>query len=256
MLKKRVIFTLLYDNGNFHLSRNFRLQRVGNVDWLKHNYNFSEIAYAIDELLILDVSRGPTDFDGFCEAIQLIVEEVFVPVAAGGGIRSVNQARQILRSGADKIVLNTVLFDDDSVVKEIVSSFGRQAIVGSVDYKTTGIDDNLAVFVENGSRQLELSFAQVIDRLLSIPIGELYLNSIDRDGTGFGYDIGVLEKIPSNFNIPLILAGGAGNGYHLEEGLANNAVDAVATAHLFNFIGDGLALARQQLITNGIQLPQ
>jgi cyclase len=107
MLKKRIIFTLLYDSGNFMLSRNFRLQQVGNLTWLQRNYNFSHIAFFIDELIILDVSRGERNTDNFCETLKKLTSDCFVPIAAGGGVRSIDYARRLLRSGADKIVINT-----------------------------------------------------------------------------------------------------------------------------------------------------
>lgn len=254
MLKKRVIFTLLHDDGNFYLSRNFRLQKVGNVHWLKRNYNFSQIAFSIDELVILDVSRQPRDFDKFCAVIQSIAQDIFVPLAAGGGIRSIDHARLILKSGADKVVLNTLLFDHGHIVEQIARQFGRQAIVGSVDCKYAGEQRRLEVFVENGARRLDLSFDDALVRLQALPIGELYVNSIDRDGTGFGYDTHLLERLPVNLEIPLILAGGAGKSAHLAEGLDRSAVDAVATAHLFNFVGDGLKNARAELLKEGYEL--
>lgn len=254
MLKKRVIFTLLHENGHFYLSRNFRLQKVGNVRWLKRNYNFSKIAYSIDELVILDVSRGQRDLDKFCSVVKSIAEDIFVPIAAGGGIRTLKEAQQILSSGADKIVLNTLLFDEPSTVVEISQQFGRQAIIGSVDCKYADDKGVLDLFVENGNRHLDISFEAALQELQSQPVGELYLNSIDRDGTGFGYDTHLLEKIPQDLEIPLILAGGAGKGEHLAQGLDHPAVDAVATAHLFNFVGDGLKSARQFLLDKGYDL--
>src|SRR4051812_5829885 len=107
MPRKRIIFTLLHDNGNFMLSRNFRLQRVGNATWLEKNYNFAEIAFAIDELIVLDVSRGTRDFSAFCSCLARVTKGCFAPIAAGGGVRDVQQAKELLRSGADKIVVNS-----------------------------------------------------------------------------------------------------------------------------------------------------
>ena len=92
MLKKRVLFTLLYDQGNFMLSRNFRLQRVGNLNWLKKNYDFSKISFFIDELIVLNVSRNNRDNTKFAEDLKLIATDIFVPIAAGGGINSIECA--------------------------------------------------------------------------------------------------------------------------------------------------------------------
>jgi cyclase len=135
MLKKRVIFTLLYDSGYFMLSRNFRLQKIGDLQWLKKNYNFSHITFSIDELIILDVTRGERNEELFHEHVRLLNEECFVPIAAGGGIREVEQARKLLHSGADKVVINTLLIEDVDVISEIAKEFGQQSIVASVDVK-------------------------------------------------------------------------------------------------------------------------
>ena len=227
------------------LSRNFRLQKVGDLNWLKKNYNFSKIAFSIDELIILDVSRGERDGEKFREHVQLLSEECFIPIAAGGGVRSIDSARKLLRSGADKVVLNTLLVKEKDSVVAIAKEFGRQCLVASVDIKRK---ENLtSVWIENGGFDCGISLPEHLKKILTLPVGELYLNSIDRDGTGQGYDMDLLGMIQDQTRIPIILAGGAGKDVHLIEGLNDNRVDAVATAHLFNFVGDGLLNARSSI---------
>jgi cyclase len=123
MLKKRLIFTLLYNNGSFMLSRNFRLQNVGNLEWLKKNYDFSHISYSIDELVVLDVTRGERKLEDFCSALKLLTDGCFVPIAAGGGINQIESARMLLRSGADKVVVNSELYSDNGFVGDLASEF-------------------------------------------------------------------------------------------------------------------------------------
>lgn len=246
MPRKRIIFTLLHDNGNFMLSRNFRLQRVGNATWLEKNYNFAEIAFAIDELIVLDVSRGTRDFDAFCACLERVTRGCFAPIAAGGGIRTVEQAKQLLRSGADKIVVNSALHQDEALIRRLAEDFGRQCVVASADLKRDASGE-FRFWIENGSKQLEGSARESLARLERLPIGELYLNSMDRDGTGRGYDLEMLELLPPELPVPVILSGGAGNHLHIAEGLGLPQVDAVATAHLLNFVGNGLENARNRL---------
>jgi cyclase len=253
MPRKRLIFTLLHDAGNFMLSRNFRLQRVGNATWLEKNYNFSEIAFAIDELIVLDVTRGPRDFDAFCACLERVTRGCFAPIAAGGGIRSVGQAKQLLRSGADKIVVNTALHTDEPLIHRLAEDFGRQCVVASADLKRDP-DGTVRFWIENGSRALDGPARDGLARLERLPIGELYLNSMDHDGTGRGYDLALLDLLPPELPVPVILAGGAGNHHHLAEGLALPQVDAVATAHLLNFVGNGLENARRRLAEQQIDL--
>ena len=249
-----MIFTLLYNNGQFMLSRNFRLQKVGNLNWLQKNYNFSNISFSIDELVVLDVTRGEKNADEFCAALKQLTEGCFVPIAAGGGVRTIETARNLLRSGADKVVVNSTLYEKNGFVSHLASEFGQQCVVASMDIKSAP-DGTYQAWSECGSQCQPSAAASWIEQVTQDAIGELYLNSMDRDGTGQGYDLRLLDLLPANMPKPVILAGGVGNASHLAGGLADPRVDAVATAHLFNFVGDGLKQARQSLITRGVVLP-
>jgi imidazole glycerol-phosphate synthase subunit HisF len=252
MLKKRVIFTLLLDDDSFMLSRNFRLQRVGNLEWLQKNYNFSKIAFSIDELIVLDVSRDRGKESNIYDYIQQLADGCFVPIAAGGGIRSMAQARRLLRSGADKIVINSLVGANPEIIGEMASEFGRQCIVVAVDVKKE--NQRYSIYTENGCNRVEASLSEWLNAIVKLPVGEIYLNSIDRDGTGQGYDLELLDHLPYPMPIPIIMGGGAGYYSHLAEGLSQDKIDAVATAHLFNFVGDGLYKAREELLQNGFTL--
>jgi len=235
------------------LSRNFCLQRVGNLDWLQRNYNFSYIAFYIDELIVLDVTRGTRNQETFCNTLKALTARCFVPIAAGGGVRSVDDARKLLLSGADKIVVNSPLFYKPELVKKLAHEFGQQCVVGSVDMKR---DRKLGyrIFTDSGSRPVTTPPSAALAWLKDQHVGELYLNSIDQDGTGQGYDLGMLDYLPSDCKIPIILAGGVGNGSHLSIGFEDPRVDAVATAHLFNFVGDGLQRVRETMAAQGKKL--
>lgn len=252
MLKKRVIFTLLYSDGYFMLSRNFRLQKVGNLNWLKKNYDFSHISFYIDELIVLDVSRRERSISRFSKALESLAEGCFVPIAAGGGIRTIEDASLLLRSGADKVVINSPLFKDRSLLKELVTNFGRQCVIGSVDLKK--VVGKYKIWIESGAICLSESPVDLFKNMLEDAPGEIYLNSIDQDGTGQGFDLIMLDQLKDLQVTPIILAGGAGNAKHLSEALLDPRVDAVATANLFNFVGDGLMKARRSIDASGIIL--
>ncbi len=252
MLKKRLIFTLLYHRGQFMLSRNFRLQKVGDMDWLQKNYNFSKISFSIDELVVLDVTRDGRDSAAFCSDLAELCKGCFVPVAAGGGVRSLETAKALFRSGADKLVVNTALYTEIGFVEQLATEFGQQSIVAAVDVKQ-GVD-GFQAFINNGETCIPGSASEWLTKVSNLPVGEIYLNSMDKDGTGQGCHIELLDLIPQALAKPLILAGGAGNAGHLAAGLGDSRTGAVATAHLFNFVGDGLSKARQSLIDNGIDL--
>src|SRR3989338_5402086 len=135
MLRKRIIFTLIYNDEYFMQSRNFRLQRVGNIHWLEKNYQFQKIAFSLDELIVLNVTRNDTNINKFSKTIAQIRKDVFIPVAAGGGIRNMTDAEVLFQHGADKIVLNTTLRTNQNLVKQLVNRYGSQSIIASVDYK-------------------------------------------------------------------------------------------------------------------------
>jgi cyclase len=253
MLKKRIIFTLLFEDGQFVLSRNFRLQKVGNLAWLQKNYNFAHISFFIDELVVLDVTRGKSNQIAFCETLKILAEDCFIPIAAGGAIRSVDQAKNLLRSGADKVVVNTPIFTQPKLLRDIAQEFGQQCVIGSIDLKQTQ-DGEYSILTESGSHNLDRNANELLADLNVDSVGEWYLNSVDRDGTGQGYDLRMLDQLPKEWDQPVILAGGAGNSEHLATGLIDKRVDAVATANLFNFVGDGLKKTRNFIRTSGIEL--
>ena len=110
MLRKRLIFTLLFSEKNFYISRNFNLQKVGDIKWLYSNYNFDNISRFIDELIIIDVSREKRNIDRLCDCVKVLSKKCFLPLSVGGGINNIEKAKKLFKSGADKIVVNTGLF--------------------------------------------------------------------------------------------------------------------------------------------------
>ena len=246
MKKKRLIFTLLHNNGGYMLSRNFRLQRVGDANWINKNYNFGKIAFSIDELVILDVTRDNRDQAKFIETYKTIIPNVFVPIAIGGGIRCYEDARNLFLNGADKVVINTCIFKNPHLIEELAKEYGAQSIIASIDYMEE--DGKFDCYVENGTEKLPIDLKEYLHYVQNLPVGEIYLNSIKKDGTGFGYNMNTIPFI-EGINMPVIMAGGAGNEAHLIEAIqASENIDAVATANLFNFIGNALPNSRQALM--------
>ena len=251
MIRKRLIFTLLFQNDCFFLSRNFRLQKIGNYEWLKKNYDFSMITDSVDEIILLNVSREEAEIDNFCKIIKTFTKECFIPISAGGKISSINVAKKYIRSGADKLVINSNLFNK-VLLKKIANTFGEQCIIASLDYHN--LEDNFLFYRNNGSKKINLSVKEIFEILSNLPIGEIILNSIDMDGTSNGFDFSILKKIPRSFQKPVIYAGGAGNYKHLVEAFRKKEIDSISTANLLNFVGDGLQEARKQIIKNKIKL--
>lgn len=246
-------FALLYADGKFQLSRNFKLQAVGNFDWLMENYEFESIARSIDELLILNVGRGDLDWNIFLSDVERVVKHCFMPVAVGGGIRKTEHAQLLFKSGADKVVLSSAFFKDSQLVTNLVSLYGAQSIVASLDFRRN-IDGDAEIFISGGRESTGILLANAVSQVAIAGAGEVYLTSIDRDGTGMGYDLLALEEAFNSCGLPIIAAGGADTSDRLAEGIQSGFTSGVCTSHLFNFMCNGLRDAREELISQGINL--
>lgn len=248
MLKKRLIFILYYDSGAFYLSRNFRLQRVGDARWLVDKFRFKSIGRFIDEIVILDVSRNQNasrcDGDLFRDSINLLMKDTFVPLTIGGGLRTIEDVRRCFNLGADKVLFNSPVIEQPELLKECAGLFGAQAIVGAIDAEYDGT--NYITKIHNGQKK-ELPFQTHLKHLVELGVGELLINSINNDGTGNGFDEDLINQC-QNLTLPLIIAGGAGKPEHFASVLTHPKVEAAASGNLFNFIGKGFELVRHYLL--------
>ncbi len=253
MLKKRLIFILYYSGGDFFLSRNFRLQRVGDVRWLIDKFRFKSIGKYIDEIIVLDVTResydNKTSWDYLANSLTYLMKETFVPLTIGGGLRSAEQVSRCFEMGADKVLFNTPLITQPELVRECVVHFGAQAVVASIDViSSQGI---YLSRITNG--ELEgLALVDHINKAVNLGVGEIIINSIDQDGTGTGFDMNLVRHSLGRFSVPLIIAGGAGKPEHFSDVLAIPGIDAAATGNLFNFIGKGFERVRSHLLERGL----
>ena len=246
MLKKRLIFILFFQDGIFHLSRNFTLQKVGDSNWLIDRFKFLSIGDYIDELFIIDVSRdreNTANLEILESSIKIIMKGIFVPLTIGGGIYNISAAKKCFEIGADKILLNTSIINNPSFVKECVEKFGSQAIVGSVDVKKN--NNTFQTYIRNG-KESSCSLSDHLKLIAELKLGEVLINNIDRDGTGTGFDLNLCSVVPE-MPMPIIISGGAGKPDHFSEALLLDNISAVGTGNLFNFIGTGFENARTHL---------
>lgn len=247
MLKKRIIFKLLHDNGQFCISRNFRLQKVGNVNWLFEKFNFSEIANYIDEIAVLNVSRKNYENflnKKFVDDIKYLTEKTFIPLTLGGGIRTANDIKKCFEIGADKIIVNSLLSKNKKIIEDAIKIYGSQAVVIGIDFKKE--NNKFITFINNGLEKY-LEIKNHLELIKKIQPGEIFLTSIDRDGTGFGLEEQIINMI--KINIPVVLSGGIGNDKHSKI-IENAKVSGIMTGNLFNFIGTGLKDFRKNISLN------
>ena len=128
MLRKRIMFTLIYSNNYFNQSRNFRLQKVGDLKWLENNYKFKEIAKSLDELVVINASKNKEDITIFSNILKSIVSYVFIPVTGGGGIKSSEDARLLFNNGADKLIINSSLYKKPNLVKDLIKDLVKDLV--------------------------------------------------------------------------------------------------------------------------------
>lgn len=255
MFYKRITFSLLYSKGYFYLSRNFRLQKVGDLDWLERNYSFNETCQYIDELVFILVTKNPEnkEIEDFFKSIDLIRKKIFAPIMIGGAIRNLENVKKCFENGADKIIINTES-KNSYLLNQISEVYGSQATSIMIDYKYSQNTKKYEVFTKCGTKKSETDLYETIRILSDLNFGEFILHSINHDGTGNGYDLKMLDNISLKINKPILLMGGAGKPDHIISALKNKMISGVITANLYNFIGDGLKITRELAIKEGIEV--
>tara|TARA_B100001057_G_C22831018_1_gene943405 strand:+ start:1541 stop:2332 length:792 start_codon:yes stop_codon:yes gene_type:complete len=254
LIKKRIIFALLYQDGYFYLSRNFKLQKVGDLNWLTNNFGFGVTSNHIDELICLLVKKQPTQKDKnlFLKDINELRRKIFIPITLGGGIRSLNDVTNFFNNGADKILLNSSIFKKN-FTKEISEIYGEQSISIMIDYLID--ENNEDKIMINCGTKFTMNLKNFFNNMNGIKFGEIIFNSIENDGTGNGLDLNLIKKIPKNWKKkPILLMGGAGKPEHIAEALKLKNVSGIITANLFNFLGTGLQKSRKKSISSNINL--
>jgi cyclase len=201
-----------------------------------------------DELVFLDISASPEARRTTLEMVSRVAESIFIPFTVGGGIRSAADAGAALRAGADKITVNTAAVRDPALVSRLAESFGSQCVVAAVDVKR--VEGRLTVVVNGGRETTELEAVEWGRRLEALGAGEILLTSMDRDGTGTGYDLPLIEAVSQAVTLPVIASGGAGNLAHLAEALEAGA-HGVLAATIFHFHDSSLPRARAYLRERG-----
>jgi cyclase len=205
-----------------------------------------------DELVFLDITASSDNRATMLDVVRRTAEEVFIPFTIGGGIRTVDDMREILRNGADKISINTAAVKDPALISEGAERFGVQCIVVAIDAKQCSSGKNWRVFVNGGRTETELDAVEWAQKVESLGAGEILLTSMDRDGTKNGYDVQLLRAVTSALKIPVIASGGAGNLEHLREALIEGHADAVLAASIFHFRQFTIRQAKEYLLSKNV----
>ena len=233
MRRARIIPCLLLRGHGLVKTRQFR-DSVYIGDPINAARIFSE--KEADELAILDIDASRESREPDYDLIAEIAGECFMPIAYGGGIRSLDQVRRLIRSGVEKVVINSAATESLDVIAHCARVFGSQAIVGGIDAKRT-LFGGYKVYSRSGTTQTKLRVADHAKALVSAGVGELFINSIDNDGMMSGFDIELIKAVTSQVTVPVIASGGAGNVEHLRAAVLEGGASAVAAGSLFVFHG-------------------
>ncbi len=254
MLAKRIIPCLDVDRGRVVKGVNF-VHLVDAGDPVECGKTYDQAG--ADELVFLDITASSDARGIVADMVRRVADTVFIPFTVGGGIRSAEDIREILRAGADKVSLNTAAVKNPELLTAGAEKFGTQCIVVAIDAKRRSADSGRGpaaweVFVHGGRTPTDIDVLEWAERVEGLGAGEILLTSMDRDGTKDGYDLELLMAVTSRVRIPVIASGGVGTLEHIRQGLQEGGASAALAASIFHFGTFTIAQAKEYLREKGV----
>ena len=250
MVKNRLIASLLIKNGVIVQSINFKHPNViGNAITAVDFFN----TWTIDEIIILDISPTWENGDEFVKIIERLSQRCFVPLTVGGWLRSVEDIKRILETGADKVTINSAAIKRPEFITAAAQTFGSQCIVVSIDVRKNA-DGSYQVFSYRGKVPTDLILPDWAQHAEKRGAGEIYLTSIDRDGSRKGYDLDLIKLVSEAVSIPVIAFGGVWIWQHFVDGVRIGGADAVAAANIFHFTEHSTKRAKMFMRESGLNV--
>ena len=248
----KVIPCLDVTNGRVVKGVNFvGLRDAGDPVELAARYD----AEGADELVFLDITASSDGRETMVEMVAHVADQVFIPFTVGGGIRSVDDARRMLRAGADKVSVNTAAFERPELITEIATEFGNQCVVCAIDARRrTNGEPGWEVFLHGGRTPTGTDAVEWSVRAVALGAGEILLTSMDRDGTRRGFDNELTKAVADAVTVPVIASGGVGSLQDLADGIAIGGADAVLAASIFHFGEHTIAEAKAVIGAAGINV--
>lgn len=233
MIKPRVIPALLLKGQGLVKTVKFKEPKyLGDPINIVRIFNDKEV----DELVLLDITATPEKRGPQFDLLKNIASEAFIPLAYGGGIRSMDDVRKLLSIGIEKLIMNTSAVETPSLVREVADHAGSQAAVVSMDVKKNFLG-KYEVFTHCGQKKTGLDPVKHAIEMERMGVGEIIINSIDRDGTMQGYDVDIIRKVADAVRVPVVACGGAGNLSHISEAIKQGHASAAAAGSIFVFQG-------------------
>lgn len=250
MLAKRIIPCLDVDNGRVVKGVQFvDIKDAGDPVEVAKRYN----EQGADEITFLDITATHHGRDTTYHTVERMAESVFVPLTVGGGVRKIDDIRNLLNAGADKVGINSAAITNPDFVGESASRFGNQCIVVAIDAKKVG-ENRWEIFTHGGRNATGINAIDWAVKMANYGAGELLVTSMDADGTKNGYDLALMKKITQSVNVPVIASGGVGNLQHLADGVLQGGADAVLAASIFHFGEYTVDEAKRFMAQQGIEM--
>tara|TARA_Y100000590_G_scaffold452259_1_gene595051 strand:+ start:34713 stop:35486 length:774 start_codon:yes stop_codon:yes gene_type:complete len=251
LLKSRVIPCLDVKNGRVVKGTNFiDLQDAGDPVEIAKLYD----TQGADELCFLDITASHENRDTIFDIVQKTAEVCFMPLTVGGGVSKTDDIRKLLKSGADKVTINTAAVINNDLVKDSSDKFGSQCIVVAIDAKRNNERNIWEVYTHGGRKNTGLNAIEYAKKIVECGAGELLVTSMDRDGTKLGFDNNLNKEITQIVNVPVIASGGVGKLEHLVEGIITGGVDAVLAASIFHYGQYTIYEAKKYMLESGINV--
>jgi cyclase len=250
MLAKRIIPCLDVTAGRVVKGVSFvELRDAGDPVEIARRYD----EQGADELTFLDITASSDDRGILFRIIEQVAEQVFIPLTVGGGVREVQDVRNLLNAGADKVSINTSAVVNPQLVRDASARYGSQCIVVAIDAKQTG-PSRWEVFTHGGRRPTGLDAVEWAQKMQALGAGEILLTSMDRDGQKCGFDLELTRAVCDALSVPVIASGGVGNLQHLVDGVKLGGADAVLAASIFHYGEYTVQQAKQFMAQQGIEV--
>ena len=249
---KRIIPCLDVDKGRVVKGVNFlNIRDAGDPVEIAKRYD----AEGADEITMLDITASHETRETTYKTVESIASQVFIPLTVGGGVRELDDIKRLLRSGADKVSINTSAVENPDFVKRAADKFGSQCIVVAVDAKSSNtVENTWEVVIYGGRKRTGMDVLAWVDEVAEYGAGEILLTSMDKDGTKEGFDNQLVSSVSSRVPIPVIASGGVGNLDHLIDGVKVGGAEAVLAASIFHFSEYSIKEAKEAMRASGINV--
>lgn len=252
-LAKRIIPCLDVDKGRVVKGVQFvDIRDAGDPVEVARRYN----EQGADEITFLDITASHEARDTTLHTVERMAGEVFIPLTVGGGVRELQDIRNLLNAGADKVAINSAAIHNPEFVREAAQRFGSQCIVVAIDAKQVEQGDNPVweIFTHGGRNPTGINAIEWAEQMTAYGAGEILLTSMDRDGTKNGFDLDLTSRISDTVHVPVIASGGVGNLQHLVDGIVEGKADAVLAASIFHFGEHTVPEAKQYMAERGVNV--